>query len=114
MVSVLIEQCKTHLNVNVGEADLKEVILSEITENKDIYHSKVDINNLSPIFENLSSVNHLDAISEAVSAQFHCDIVRLKPSGSKDLFYKNSAFTIACLDKIKIEEYEFMTLHIFM
>ena len=84
--SVLIEQCKTHLNAKVGEADLKEVILTEITENKDIYHSKVDINNLSPIFENLSSVNHLDVISEAVSAQFHCDVVRLKPSGSKEIF----------------------------
>ena len=72
--SVLIEQCKTHLNVKVGEGDLKEVILRNITENSDIYRSKVDIDNLSGIFENLSSVNHLDTVSEAVSAQFHCDV----------------------------------------
>lgn len=83
--SVLIEQCKTQLNVNVSEEDLKDVIANELKENGNIYRSKVDINNLADLFKNLSSANNLDVVTEAISSQFQCDIIRLKSNGAKEV-----------------------------
>ncbi|CAB3999111.1 Hypothetical predicted protein [Paramuricea clavata] len=83
--SVLIEQCKTQLNVNVSEEDHKDVIENELTENRNIYRSRVDIDNLADLFNNLSSANNLDVVTEAISSQFQCDIIRLKPNGAKEV-----------------------------
>ena len=83
--SVLIEQCKTQLNVYVSEEDLEDVIANELTENIDIYRSRLDNDNLAEIVKNLSSTNYLDVVFEAISSQFQCDMIRLKSNGAKEV-----------------------------
>ena len=71
--------------MKVSEQDLKELISCELKENNDIYRSKVNVDNICEIFENLTSLDNLDDISEAISSQIHCPVIRLRPNGNKQV-----------------------------